>query len=110
MAPFKQFHDPELSIWQAAVGEVEARRPASAQIQDVGALPVATGRPDDLDEMSSEAIAYCLQVNNGTPVIEATAVHPATEGLRANRWFLLAHSVEDRQVEDFGQFGGYAAV
>lgn len=81
MAPFKQFHDPELSIWQAAVGEVEARRPASAQIQDVGALPVATGRPDDLDEMSSEAIAYCLQVNNGTPVMEATAVHPATEGL-----------------------------
>ena len=43
-------------------------------------MPVATGRPDDMDEMSSEAIAYCQQVDTGTPVTQATAVHPAHRG------------------------------
>ena len=81
MARFKQFHDPELSIWQAAVGEVEAKRHTGTQVQDVGAPVVVTGRPDDLDDMSSEAIAYCNQVDSGTPVTQATAVHAATEGL-----------------------------
>ncbi|MDR3674120.1 MAG: metallophosphoesterase [Acidobacteriota bacterium] len=81
MARFKQFHDPELSIWQAAVGEVEAQRSVGAQTLDVGAPIVVTGRPDDLDDMSSEAIAYCNQVDTGTPIAQATAGHPATEGL-----------------------------
>ena len=81
MAHFKQFHDPELSIWQAAVGEVEARRRKGTQVQDVGAPVAVTGRPDDLDDMSSEAIAYCNQVDSGTPITQATAAHPATEGL-----------------------------
>ena len=36
MARFKQFHDPELSIWQAAVGEVEAKAAVGTQTQDVG--------------------------------------------------------------------------
>ena len=81
MARFKQFHDPELSIWQAAVGEVEAQAAAGAQVEDVGAPRVVTGRPDDMDSMSSEAIAYCNQVDTGTSISEATAAHPATEGL-----------------------------
>ena len=81
MAQFKQFHDPELSIWQAAVGEVAAMRAAGAQVEDVGAARVVTGRPDDMDDMSSEAVAYCTQVDTGTPITQATAVHPFTEGL-----------------------------
>lgn len=81
MARFKQFHDPELSIWQAAVGEVSAQAAAGAQVEDVGAAPAAAGRPDDLDPMSSEAISYATQVDAGTPISDATAVHPATEGL-----------------------------
>ncbi len=81
MARFKQFHDPELSIWQAAVGEVEAQAAAGAQVEDVGAPTVVSGRPDDMDDMSAEAAAYCAQVDTGTPISQATAVHPATEGL-----------------------------
>jgi len=81
MARFKQFHDPELAIWQAAVGEVAAQTAAGAQVQDVGAPRVAASRPDDMDEMSSEAAAYCAQVDTGTPIAQATAVHPVTEGL-----------------------------
>jgi hypothetical protein len=81
MARFKQFHDPELSIWQAAVGEVEAKRPKGRQVQDVAGAKAATGRPEDLDSMSSEAIAYCAQVDSGAPITAATAAHPATEGL-----------------------------
>lgn len=81
MARFKQFHDPELSIWQAAVGEVEAQGPTGAQVEDVGAPVVVTGRPNDMDDMSSEAASYCAQVDTGTPITQATAVHPATEGL-----------------------------
>ena len=49
MARFKQFHDPELSIWQAAVGEVEAKAAAGKQVEDVVAPQVISGRPDDLD-------------------------------------------------------------
>jgi 3',5'-cyclic AMP phosphodiesterase CpdA len=81
MARFKQFHDPELSIWQAAVGEVAAKAARGAQVQDVGAPVVAASRPDDMDEMSAEAASYCTQVDSGTPVAQATAVHPSTEGL-----------------------------
>ena len=81
MARFKQFHDPELSIWQAAVGEVAAKRAAGAQVEDVGTAVVAAGRPDDMDDMSSEAAAYCTQVDTGTPLTQVTAVHPSTEGL-----------------------------
>ncbi len=81
MARFKQFHDPELSIWQAAVGEVEAQAAAGAQVEDVGAPTVVSGRPDDMDDMSAEAAAYCAQADTGTPITQATAVHPATEGL-----------------------------
>ena len=40
MSRFKQFHDPELSIWQAAVGEVEAQAAAGTQVEDVGAAQV----------------------------------------------------------------------
>jgi len=87
MARFKQFHDPELSIWQAAVGEVEAKARVGAQVEDVGAARVASGRPDDLDSMSSEAIAYCAQVDSGAPVTNITANHPATEGLAQTAGF-----------------------
>ena len=81
MARFKQFHDPELSIWQAAVGEVEAEAATGTQVEDVGAPQVAISRPDDMDDMSAEAAAYCAQVDAGTPIALATAVHPSTEGL-----------------------------
>ena len=81
MARFKQFHDPELSIWQAAVGEVEAEAAAGTQTLDVGAPQVAISRPDEMDDMSAEAAAYCAQVDTGTPIAQATAVHPSTEGL-----------------------------
>ena len=81
MARFKQFHDPELSIWQAAVGEVEAKAAQALQTQDAGAAAVISGRPDDLDTMSSEAIAYCQHVEQGTPMVETAAGQPSTEGL-----------------------------
>ena len=87
MAQFKQFHDPELSIWQAAVGEVEAQAAAGRQVEDVGAARVVAGRPEDLDSMSSEAIAYCTQVDTGAPVSAATTVHPSTEGLAQTAGF-----------------------
>jgi hypothetical protein len=87
MASFKQFHDPELSIWQAAVGEVAAKAATGTQVEDVGAAQVIAGRPDDLDAMSSEAISYCAQVDTGTPIAAATAVHPATEGLAQTAGF-----------------------
>lgn len=87
MGRFKQFHDPELSIWQSAVGEVEARRAAGAQTQDVGAPRVISGRPDTQDPMTAEAMAYCNQAASGAPITEATAVHPATEGLAQTAGF-----------------------
>jgi len=87
MARFKQFHDPELSIWQSAVDEVEAKAGATTQVEDVGAPQAVSGRPDDLDAMSSEAISYCTQVDTGTPISAATAFHPATEGLAQTAGF-----------------------
>lgn len=87
MARFKQFHDPELSIWQAAIGEVEAQAAAGTQVEDVGAPSVVSGRPDELGSMSSEAISYCAQVDAGVPVADATAAHPATEGLAQTAGF-----------------------
>lgn len=87
MARIKQYHDPELSIWQAAVGEVSTARSGGAQVEDLAAAPQSSGRPDELDSMSSEAIAYCNQVSGGTPVTAATSVHPATEGLAQTAGF-----------------------
>lgn len=81
MARFKQFHDPELSIWQSAVGEVEAKSAVGLQTQDAGATAVISGRPDDLDTMSSEAIAYCQHVDQGIPMAQTAAGQPSTEGL-----------------------------
>jgi 3',5'-cyclic AMP phosphodiesterase CpdA len=125
MARFKQFHDPELSIWQAAVGEVEARTAAAKQVQDVGAPSVAAGRPDEMDNMSSEAGSYCAQVDAGTPITAATAVHPSTEGLAQTAGFcsltalklakakiLGNHADAQRYQEELAKFGdcdpGYA--
>ena len=110
MARFKQFHDPELSIWQAAVGEVEAKAATGAQAQDVGAPGGQPSRPDDMDDMSSEATAYCTQVDTGTPITQATAVHPATEGLLQTAGFLLADGTQNRQGEDSGQRSRRAAI
>ena len=87
MARFKQFHDPELSIWQAAVDEVASQAAHGGQAEDIGAAPPTTGRPEDLDSMSSEAIAYCNQVSTGATITEATGVHPATEGLAQTAGF-----------------------
>jgi hypothetical protein len=81
MGRLKQFHDPELSIWQAAVGEVAARAAAGRQVEDVGAARAVAGRPENMDVMSSEAGAYCMQVDTGTPLTAAAGVHPVTEGL-----------------------------
>jgi hypothetical protein len=118
MARFQQFHDPELSIWQAAVGEVEAKAAAGTQVEDVGAPRVIAGRPDDLDSMSSEAISYCAQVDTGTPVSAATAVHPATEGLAQTAGFCSLTALklakakitgnqadEQRYKEELAKFG-----
>ncbi|MGD0124371.1 MAG: metallophosphoesterase [Terriglobia bacterium] len=118
MAQFKQFHDPELSIWQAAVGEVEAQAAAGTQVEDVGAARVVAGRPDDLDAMSSEAISYCTQVDTGTPIAAATAFHPATEGLAQTAGFCSLTALklakakivgnqadEQRYQEELAKFG-----
>jgi len=118
MSRFKQFHDPELSIWQAAVGEVEAQAAAGAQVEDVGAAQVTAGRPEDLDSMSSEAIAYCTQVDTGAPVSAATAEHPATEGLAQTAGFCSLTALklakakitgnqadEQRYKEELAKFG-----
>ena len=118
MAQFKQFHDPELSIWQAAVGEVEAQAAAGTQVEDVGAAQVAAGRREDLDSMSSEAIAYCTQVDTGAPVSAATAEHPATEGLAQTAGFCSLTALklakakivrnqadEQRYEEELAKFG-----
>jgi len=84
---FKQFHDPELSIWQSVVDEVAAQRTAGAQVQDVGGARAVTGRPDVPDPMSAEAIAYANQVTSGQTVLEATASQPATEGIAQTAGF-----------------------
>ena len=118
MARFKQFHDPELSIWQAAVGEVAAKAAAGTQVEDVGASRAATGRPDDLDPMSSEAISYGTQVDTGAPITAATGVHPVTEGLAQTAGFcsltalklakakILGNQAdEDRYKQELAKFG-----
>jgi len=87
MARFKQFHDPELSIWQSAVDEVEAKAAAGTQVEDLGATQAVSSRPEDLGTMSSEAISYCTQVDTGTPISAATAEQPATEGLAQTAGF-----------------------
>jgi len=118
MARFKQFHDPELSIWQAAVGEVAAKAAVGAQAEDVAAARAATGRPDDLDPMSSEAISYATQVDSGLPITGATAEHPVTEGLAQTAGFcsltalklakakILGNQAdEDRYKQELAKFG-----
>jgi hypothetical protein len=85
MPRFKQFRDPELSIWQSAVEEVQA--PRAAEAEEVGAAPVTAGRPDELDPISSEAVTYCNQVSTGATLAKATGVHPATEGLAQTAGF-----------------------
>ena len=118
MARFTQFHDPELSIWQAAVGEVEAQAAAGGQGEDVGAPRVAAGRPDDMSSMAAEASAYCRQVDTGAPLTAATAVHPATEGLLQTAGFcsltalklakakILGNQADaQRYKEELAQFG-----
>jgi len=87
MARFKQFHDPELSIWQSAVEEVAAKASRGAQVEDLGAAPAVPGRPDEPDPMSAEAIAYGNQVDSGGTVAQATGAQPATEGLAQTAGF-----------------------
>ncbi|HUI42723.1 MAG TPA: metallophosphoesterase [Terriglobia bacterium] len=87
MGRYKQFHDPELSIWQSAVDEAAAKRAAGAQTEAVGGPVAVTGRPDTPDPMSAEAIAYGNQKTSGLPMQAATAVHPATEGLAQTAGF-----------------------
>ena len=87
MARFKQFRDPELSIWQAAVEEVAALSAAGTRVEDLGGPPAVTGRPDAPDPMTTEATSYASQVQSGAPLSEATAVHPATEGLAQTAGF-----------------------
>jgi hypothetical protein len=118
MARFTQFHDPELSIWQAAVGEVEAQAAAGGQVEDVGAPRVAAGRPDDMSSMAAEASAYCRQVDTGTPLTAAAGVHPVTEGLLQTTGFcsltalklakakILGNQADaQRYKEELAQFG-----
>ncbi|HUY12778.1 MAG TPA: metallophosphoesterase [Terriglobia bacterium] len=118
MGRFKQFHDPELSIWQSAVEEVAAQSTAGTQTQDIGGPRAITGRPDTPDPMTAEAISYCNQVQSGAPVIEATAVHPDTEGLAQTAGFcsltalklakakILGNSAdEQRYKEELAKFG-----
>jgi 3',5'-cyclic AMP phosphodiesterase CpdA len=87
MGRLKQFHDPELSIWQSAVDEVAAKRAAAVQTETVGGAAQITGRPDILGPMSAEAIAYGNQITSGPPSQAATAVQPATEGLAQTAGF-----------------------
>ena len=68
MARFKQFHDPELSIWQSAVGEVAAQSAVGVQTQDVGAPVVVSGRPD------ASKVAVLMVLNVGVPLVSAVAV------------------------------------
>jgi len=118
MARFKQFHDPELSIWQSAVDEVEAKAATGTQVEDVGAEQAISGRPDDLAAMSSEAISYCTQVDTGTPITAATAEHPATQGLAQTAGFCSLTALklakakivgnqadEQRYEEELAKFG-----
>jgi calcineurin-like phosphoesterase family protein len=81
MARMRQFHNPELSIWQSAVEEVAAKRATATRTEAVGAAAVVSGRPDTPDPMTAEATAYCHAVDSGQSVAEATAGHVATEGL-----------------------------
>ncbi len=110
MARFKQFHDPELSIWQAAVGEVEAEAATGTQVEDVGAPQVAISRPDDMDDMSAEAAAYCAQVDAGTPIALATAVHPSTEGLLQTAGFCSLTALKIAKAKILGNDVSHAAI
>ena len=110
MARFKQFHDPELSIWQAAVGEVAAKAAKGAQVQDVGAPIVADSRPDDMDEMSAEAAAYCSQVDYRHPHQPSDRGSPFDRGAAPNRRVLLADGTQNRQSQDSGEPSSRAAI
>jgi Calcineurin-like phosphoesterase len=118
MARFKQFHDPELSIWQSAVGEVAARAAVGRRVEDVGAPRVVTSRPEDLDPMSSEAISYAVQVESGTAPAAAPGEQRATEGLAETAGFcsrtalnlakatILGNQAEaQRYQEELAKFG-----
>jgi hypothetical protein len=61
MANLKQFHDPQLSLWQSAVDEVAAKRGGAGQAQGVGmSIGAALGaRPDISDPMVLDAAQYC---------------------------------------------------
>src|SRR5580698_2890502 len=110
MARFKQFHDPELSIWQAAVGEVEAKAASGVQTQDVAAAQVTSGRPDDLDDMSSEAIAYCQHIEEGTPIHDLAAGQPSTEGLLQTLGFCSLAALKLAKAKIIGSSEGAQQV
>ncbi|MGH9452528.1 MAG: metallophosphoesterase [Terriglobia bacterium] len=118
MARFKQFHDPELSIWQSAVEEVAAQSTTGTQVEDIGGPRIITGRPDIPDPMTAEAASYCTQIESGAPLVDATAVHPETEGLAQTAGFcsltalklakakiLGNHADEQRYKNELAKFG-----
>jgi Calcineurin-like phosphoesterase len=118
MARFKQFHDPELSIWQSAVEEVEARQSAGAQTEDVGAAPVVTGRSDVPNPMIAEATAYGDAVDSGKTVADVATGPVATEGLAQTAGFcsltalklakakiLRNHADEQKYQNELAKFG-----
>ena len=125
MARPKQFHDPQLSIWQSAVEEVATRRATGGQTQDVAPAGVVSGRADQLDPMVAEATAYCRAVDTGQNLAEAAAGHVATEGLAQTAGFcsltalklakakILGNEADEQRYKDeLAKFGdcdpGYA--
>lgn len=125
MGRYKQFHDPELSIWQSAVEEVAAQRAAGTQVEDIGGPLVISGRPDIPGRMAAEAIAYCNHIESGTSMAELTGAHPATEGLAQTAGFcsltalklakakILGNKADEQRYKDeLAKFGdcdpGYA--
>jgi Calcineurin-like phosphoesterase len=82
MGRIRQSRDPRLSLWQAAVDEVVAKRKRPAQALDVGGIPPAIRRPDTDDAMVHAVTAFCAKAESGQPVPDAPPAGPqVTEGL-----------------------------
>ncbi len=119
MARMKQFHDPELSIWQSAMDETIARQAAGANIQALGGPPVIGERPDLSDPRMREATAHCEAIDRGTPLSDIATGPVATEGLlqtlgycsltalKLAKAMLLGNQADiDQYAGDLKRFGG----
>jgi hypothetical protein len=80
----RQFHHPDLSLWQSAVDQVVAESTSSVQTLDVGARPIAVQRPDTTDGMVGATVTAGQYLEQGLSLAKQSAAAggpQATEGV-----------------------------